>query len=245
MEECDINLEDALAAAVEAAQKAGAIMWDFYQYRRQVSAAEALEKGKGFDSNDEAVSGGEGEKPSVSQLLDTKVKSCSTDLVTEYDRHCDEAIMSILQQYSTTVERQKHKSGSESFHFSFITEEIHPDMRLTDAPTWIVDPIDGTMSFVHGSCDCCVSIGLTIKKETVLAVIYCPFIHTTNCELTGFLSSGLQKGELYTAIRGKGAFLNGHPIHVRSDITQEEAIANFGCPMRPVLSAAELEESGG
>ncbi len=67
----------------------------------------------------------------------------------------------------------------------------------TDAPTWIIDPVDGTLNFVHGYPNVCVSIGLAIKKEMVLGIIHVP-VHNL----------------LFTAIKGKGAFLNGNPIHV-------------------------------
>ena len=66
---------------------------------------------------------------------------------------------------------------------------------LTDAPTWIIDPVDGTLNFVHGYPNVCVSIGLTIEKVPVVGIIYVPV-------------SDL----LFTAIKGKGAHLNGKCI---------------------------------
>ena len=59
----------------------------------------------------------------------------------------------------------------------FIGEEstssgVKPD--FTDAPTWIIDPVDGTMNFVHGYPNVCVSIGLTIDKVPVVGVVYVP-----------------------------------------------------------------------
>ncbi|XP_054156793.1 inositol monophosphatase 1-like [Oppia nitens] len=68
---------------------------------------------------------------------------------------------------------------------------------LTAEPTWIVDPIDGTTNFVHNFPFTCVSIGLTVGKEPVLGVVYCPFID-----------------KLYTARKGMGATCNGRPIRV-------------------------------
>ncbi|CBH14258.1 inositol-1(or 4)-monophosphatase, putative [Trypanosoma brucei gambiense DAL972] len=243
MAEYDINLEEALGAAIEAARKAGGIMWDFYQYRRETIATIAPKMQKDASDSVDVSSGTEAVNPSVSQLLDIKAKTSTTDLVTYYDKLCDEAIMNVLQQYSSTVENQKRGAGYTSFRFGFITEEICPDKQLEDVPTWIVDPIDGTMSFVHGSCDCCVSIGLTIKKETVLAVIYCPFLPSINKNPPGPTSSGVYAGEMYTAIRGQGAFLNGRRIVVQTDTTQDAAMVVFGYPMRPVLSAEEREKN--
>jgi myo-inositol-1(or 4)-monophosphatase len=76
-------------------------------------------------------------------------------------------------------------------NFEFIGEETYkPGMVLTDAPTFIVDPIDGTTNFVHGFNSVCISLGLAVKKVATIGVIYNPFLD-----------------ELYTAISGQGAYL--------------------------------------
>lgn len=67
--------------------------------------------------------------------------------------------------------------------------------KLTDDPTWIIDPIDGTANFVRNMPITCISVGLTINKEQVLGVVFNPYMD-----------------ELYTAIKGEGAYLNGKPI---------------------------------
>ncbi|KAL6429550.1 hypothetical protein ACFW04_007478 [Cataglyphis niger] len=74
--------------------------------------------------------------------------------------------------------------------------------ELTDEPTWFLDPIDGTINFVHTFPQNCISIGLTVCKEPVLGIIYNPVT-----------------SELYTAIKGEGAFLNGKRIHT-SKVTE-------------------------
>jgi len=76
--------------------------------------------------------------------------------------------------------------------YEFIGEETYtPGMQLTDAPTFIVDPIDGTTNFVHSFPCVCISLGFTIKKLPTVGVIYNPFLD-----------------ELYTAIKGHGAFVS-------------------------------------
>lgn len=70
---------------------------------------------------------------------------------------------------------------------------------LTDAPTWIVDPIDGTANFVHGCTLSCVSIGQCVGKTPRLGVVYDPYLD-----------------ELYVAVSGHGAFCNGKRIRVDS-----------------------------
>ena len=75
--------------------------------------------------------------------------------------------------------------------FEFIGEETYkPGMTLTNAPTFIVDPIDGTTNFVHAFPAFCISLGFVVNKIPSVGVIYNPYLD-----------------ELYTAIKGEGAFL--------------------------------------
>lgn len=64
---------------------------------------------------------------------------------------------------------------------------------------WIVDPLDGTTNFSHRFPFFCVSIALEVKGRVRLGVIYDPV-----------------RRELFTAEKGKGAFLNGRPIQTSS-----------------------------
>jgi fructose-1,6-bisphosphatase/inositol monophosphatase family enzyme len=48
--------------------------------------------------------------------------------------------------------------------------------ELTDAPTWIVDPLDGTTNFVHRYPFVCVSIGLVIDKVPTVGVVFNPIL---------------------------------------------------------------------
>lgn len=62
---------------------------------------------------------------------------------------------------------------------------------------WIVDPIDGTVNFSRGISETAISVGLVHNEKPILGVIYMP-----------------DKSELYHAISGGGAFLNGKKINV-------------------------------
>lgn len=75
-----------------------------------------------------------------------------------------------------------------SFHGEETYDPAHP---LTDAPTFVVDPIDGTVNFVHGFPNSCISLGFAVNRKPVVGVVYNPFTET-----------------LYSAIHGQGAFLN-------------------------------------
>lgn len=93
---------------------------------------------------------------------------------------------------------------------NFICEEGDVAAPEAGGLTFIIDPIDGTANFTHHYGHSCVSIGCTQNGRPVAAVIYDPF-----------------KGELFTAEKGGGAFLNGEPIKI-SDGTLAETLVLFG-----------------
>ncbi|OJJ45535.1 hypothetical protein ASPZODRAFT_134216 [Penicilliopsis zonata CBS 506.65] len=113
--------------------------------------------------------------PAVSS---TGSKKNSADLVTEYDRAVENMI-------STTL---KTKYPQYKFHGE---ETYDPAQPLTDEPTFIVDPIDGTTNFVHGFPCACISLGFAIDRKPVVGVVFNPFTKT-----------------LYSGILGQGAYLN-------------------------------------
>ena len=81
-------------------------------------------------------------------------------------------------------------------HHSILGEEsgMHPG----DAEyCWVIDPLDGTTNYSQGLPIFTVSIGLQYKGDTILGVVYAPYLD-----------------ELYEACKGRGAVLNGHPIRV-------------------------------
>ncbi|HYA19614.1 MAG TPA: inositol monophosphatase family protein [Burkholderiales bacterium] len=80
---------------------------------------------------------------------------------------------------------------------------------------WIIDPLDGTTNFVHGFPQYAVSIALSHKRTLTVAVIYDP-----------------GRNELYTAARGRGAFLNNRRLRVSKCIRLTEALIGTGFPFR-------------
>jgi myo-inositol-1(or 4)-monophosphatase len=80
----------------------------------------------------------------------------------------------------------------------FVGEEGSTQKFSPVAKCFIVDPIDGTTNFVQGFHNSCVSVGLMHRGCMEYGLICNPY-----------------DGELYTAQRGKGAFLNGKPIRAR------------------------------
>jgi len=87
-------------------------------------------------------------------------------------------------------------------------------------PRWVVDPIDGTVNFAYGIPHACVSIALEEPAaadawQPVAGVVFDPFC-----------------GELWTALRGRPARLNGRVIHVSDRARLDEAIVSLGAGKR-------------
>lgn len=102
------------------------------------------------------------------------------------------------------------------FFCSFIGEEETSEGKkadLTDLPTWIIDPVDGTMNFVHSFPHSCISVALLVNKTPQIGIIYNPHLN-----------------QKFTAIKGEGAFLNGRKIEVsgQTDLKKALITTEFG-----------------
>ncbi|GAB5035767.1 inositol monophosphatase [Nannochloropsis oceanica] len=122
----------------------------------------------------------------------TRAGSAAVDLVTEVDLQSEEIIIPSIRKAVSGSGRRHVFVGEESAFLTGTNE-------LTDECTWFVDGIDGTTNFIHGYPFVTVSIGLLIKKQPVVGVVYNPFLD-----------------ELYTAHHRGGAFLNGQRLQVSS-----------------------------
>jgi myo-inositol-1(or 4)-monophosphatase len=80
---------------------------------------------------------------------------------------------------------------------------------------WIIDPLDGTTNFLHGMPQYAVSIALAHKGVVTQAVVYDP-----------------NRNDLFTASRGRGAFVNDHRLRVSKRIKLEDALIGTGFPFR-------------
>lgn len=83
-------------------------------------------------------------------------------------------------------------------HDAWLSEESPDDpRRLENKRVWVIDPIDGTKYFMRGVPQYAISVALVESHQPVVAVVYNP-----------------AADELFSAVRGTGAWLNGQPIHV-------------------------------
>ena len=144
----------------------------------------------------------------LAQGVETEYKG-DVDLVTVADR---------------TVEKLIRARLGEVFPEHGIYGEEGTRDRLDQEYRWYVDPLDGTTNFAHGIPHFCVSMGLEHRPSTlqpdadgtiVAAVIYNPMLD-----------------ELFTAERGRGASLNGKPMHVSPIRDLAESLVATGFPSR-------------
>jgi myo-inositol-1(or 4)-monophosphatase len=80
---------------------------------------------------------------------------------------------------------------------------------------WVIDPLDGTTNYIHGFPQYCVSIALEHKGVLSQAVVYDP-----------------GKNELFTASRGRGAFLDDRRIRVSKCLQLKDALVGTGFPFK-------------
>lgn len=119
------------------------------------------------------------------------------DPVTEIDHASEAAILSILSEHRPDDAILAEESGGAT-----------PDGR-----TWIVDPLDGTVNFVHGIPQISVSVGLWEGDSPLAGVVYDPL-----------------RDECFSAETGKGAHLNDLPMGVSSTDHLDGCVVATGFP---------------
>ncbi len=127
----------------------------------------------------------------------------TNDFVTEVDHAAEAAIIETLLQAYPGHGILAEESGQAH-------GARHSDYQ------WIIDPLDGTTNFIHGFPVYCVSIALAVKGRVEQAVVYDP-----------------SRNDLFTATRGRGAFLNDRRIRVSKRVQLKECLISTGFPFRP------------
>jgi myo-inositol-1(or 4)-monophosphatase len=124
------------------------------------------------------------------------------DFVSEIDHAAEAAIVDTL-----------HAAYPD--HAILAEEGTSRDKNANADYTWIIDPLDGTTNFLHGFPQYCVSIALSHKATITQGVIYDPV-----------------RNDLFTASRGRGAFLNDRRIRVSKRQHLRECLIGTGFPFR-------------
>lgn len=132
-------------------------------------------------------------------------KTGHRDIVTEYDRAVQELLVDRL--------------GSALPGARFFCEENDRRDDLSSEHVFIIDPIDGTMNFVHRMNHSCISVAYMSRGELRAAAVYNPYVD-----------------EMFTAVKGGGAKLNGRPVLVTDAPLSETVVCCGTSPYRTELA---------
>ena len=124
------------------------------------------------------------------------------DFVSEVDREAERMIVETLL-------------GSYPDHAILAEEGTAKGANADAENVWIIDPLDGTTNFLHGFPQYCVSIALAHRGQIAHGVIYDPV-----------------RNDLFTASRGRGAFLNDRRIRVSKRQHLRDCLVGTGFPFR-------------
>ena len=111
---------------------------------------------------------------------------------------------------------------------SFVGEEEVTHASIDTGYAFIVDPIDGTTNFIKDCRMSAVSVALTLDGERYMGVVHNPYLD-----------------EMFTAIKGQGAFLNGAPIHVSSQPLKNGIVLFGTAPYNEELAKKSFEMAYG
>lgn len=128
------------------------------------------------------------------------------DFVTEVDRAAEQAIIETLSQAYPDHGFLAEESGA--------SRPAGAAAAASDT-TWIIDPLDGTTNFIHGFPQYAVSIACQQGGQITQAVVYDP-----------------TRNDLFTATRGRGAFLNDRRLRVSKRTRLQDALIGTGFPFR-------------
>ena len=141
------------------------------------------------------------------------------DFVTEVDHASEEAIIDTLLTaypgHSILAEESGHSENGKKVESQKGGGQMAQVMQAENI--WIIDPLDGTTNFIHGLPQYGVSIALMQRGVVTQAVVYDP-----------------SRDELFTASKGRGAFLNDRRIRVSKRTRLEESLVGTGFPFRKI-----------
>ncbi|MEC1521005.1 inositol monophosphatase family protein [Neobacillus niacini] len=133
-------------------------------------------------------------RDSFSETLNIQTKSNPNDLVTNIDKEIEQFFI-----HKIRITFPNHRILGE--------EGLGDKVNNLDGVVWIIDPIDGTMNFIHQQRNFAISLGVYENGIGKVGIIY-----------------DVAHDELYHAIAGKGAFMNDTELPILNKVTLKEAI---------------------
>lgn len=144
------------------------------------------------------LAAGEIIRTKMNDPLIIETKSSPKDLVTEIDKE--------VERFLATKIRETFPD-----HLIFSEEGYGDQLKSLDGTIWIIDPIDGTMNFIEQKRNFAISIGIFHNGVGEIGLVY-------DC----------MANNLYTGLKGQGAFKNDHKLpHLTENLKLEEAILGF------------------
>ncbi|MBO8160563.1 MAG: inositol monophosphatase [Thermosipho sp. (in: Bacteria)] len=121
-------------------------------------------------------------------------KSSFSDLVTLHDKNVQKMIIEAIKNY---------------FPDDGILAEEGVDERATNL--WVIDPIDGTINYIHGLPSFSISIAYFENSKPIFGIVYCPV-----------------NNEMFLGIKNQGAFLNGEKLKIIKKRNLNETVGSIG-----------------
>lgn len=175
-----------------------------------VSAAAPIQKNKSMNTNADFLKVAENLTREAGKVClelqgnlgDVKYKSAK-DVVTIADVTSEKLIVEGLRKAFPSHTIRTEEAG--------LIDQSKDGIAIDSRYRWIIDPVDGTVNFSRGIPLWGISIALHFEGKPLVAVVNLPKL-----------------GEMYTAIKGEGAFMNGKPIHVSREDNPAHAIVSNG-----------------
>jgi myo-inositol-1(or 4)-monophosphatase len=127
----------------------------------------------------------------------------------------------------TEIDQRAEQEIVQMIRSAFPSHAIVAEEGSTGGPdqshTWHVDPLDGTINYTHGYPLFATSIGLEVHGRPTVGVLYIPFLD-----------------ELFVAAEGRGATLNGCPIHVSPTAALRRSLLATGFSLQPEWRARAM-----
>ena len=144
------------------------------------------------------------------ERLEHIVKKSAKDVVTEADHRSEEAIIGLIRDAFPDdvilAEESGHSAASDGggpADGSGAAAPVRPDHRI-----WIIDPLDGTVNYATGIPHFCTSVGFAVGGRPVVGVVIDPM-----------------RDEVYSAVAGGGARLDGQPIRATASVLSDSVIS--------------------
>jgi myo-inositol-1(or 4)-monophosphatase len=158
-------------------------------------------------------------------MLNTAVKAArrAGNIIVRATRNLDVVVVreKAANDFVTEVDREAERAIITTLHEAYPGHAILAEESGASGTSefqWIIDPLDGTTNFLHGFPQYCVSIALEHRGIVTQGVIYDPV-----------------KNDLFTASRGRGAYLNENRIRVSKRLQLKSSLVGTGFPFKELV----------